>query len=128
MNSRLASLVSLGPILATVVSSAVQAQGKFERELEFVRRLATELRFISLAQAEAESLQRMINEKKEAMAAEKPKPSAPSPAPAPDKYVEKVEPPPEDTPQNVKDALKWFGAYSIGRVNIVKRYIEHLKA
>ncbi len=33
-----------------------------------------------------------------------------------------------ELPGNVADALKWFGAYSIGCANIVKRYIESLHA
>lgn len=33
-----------------------------------------------------------------------------------------------ELPPPVADALKWFGAYSIGRANIVKRYIDSLHA
>lgn len=38
------------------------------------------------------------------------------------------EPPPRrELPENVQDALKYLSAYSVGRVKLVKRYIDSLR-
>lgn len=51
--------------------------------------------------------------------------AAPPPAAA-HKGGERYEKSTREMPAPVVDALKWFGAYSIGRANIVQRYIESL--
>lgn len=53
----------------------------------------------------------------------KPDPAAPAAA---HRGGERYEKSTREMPAPVVDALKWFGAYSIGRANIVQRYIESL--
>lgn len=53
----------------------------------------------------------------------------PAPTPPDPKYQpapETVTLPQREIPDNVTEALKWLGAYSIGRVNLVNRFIESL--
>lgn len=40
--------------------------------------------------------------------------------------AEVATPPQREIPANVADALKWFGAYSIGRANLISKYIDTL--